>query len=96
MLLAAPTNEAAARLNTAAQQRRIDTGDLDTRGRSLNAGGHDLWVSDEIVTRRNNRRLHTSQGLMIPNRDQWTIEVVHCGGDLTVHGNSGHIRLPAD
>ncbi|MCP3913848.1 MAG: relaxase domain-containing protein [Actinomycetia bacterium] len=96
VLLAAPTNEAAAQLNTAAQQRRIDTGDLNARGRSVQIAGQRLWVGDEIVTRRNHRQLHTNQGLMIRNRDQWTIDTVHRGGDLTVHGPSGRVKFPAD
>ncbi|MCP3877510.1 MAG: relaxase domain-containing protein [Sulfitobacter sp.] len=96
VLLAAPTNDAVARLNTAAQQRRIDTGDLTTHSRSVQIGGHRLFAGDEIVTRRNHRQLRTNQGLMIRNRDQWTIDTVHRGGDLTVHGPSGGVRLPAD
>ncbi|MCP3856217.1 MAG: relaxase domain-containing protein [Actinomycetia bacterium] len=96
VLLAAPTNEAVARLNTATQQRRIDTGDLATRGRSTDVGDHRLWVGDEIVTRRNHRQLHTNRGLMIRNRDQWTIDQIHRNGDLTAHGPSGQVRLPAD
>ncbi|MCP4087178.1 MAG: AAA family ATPase [Actinomycetia bacterium] len=96
VLLAAPTNDAVARLNATAQQRRIDTDDLAARGRSVDVGGQRLWVGDEIVTRRNHRQLHTNQGLMIRNRDHWTIDTVHRGGDLTVTGSSGRVRLPAD
>lgn len=96
VLLSAPTNEAVARLNTAAQQRRIDTGELPTHGRSINIADERLWVGDEIVTRRNHRQLHTNQGLMIRNRDQWVINTIHRNGDLTVNGPSGSVRLPAD
>jgi conjugative relaxase-like TrwC/TraI family protein len=96
VVLAAPTNETIFELNIAAQQRRIDTGDLNTAGRSVDVGGQELWAGDEIVTRRNHRQLHTDQGLMIRNRDHWTIETVHRGGDLTVHGHSGTVQLPAD
>ncbi|MEZ5244590.1 MAG: MobF family relaxase [Acidimicrobiales bacterium] len=96
VVLAAPTNETVARLNHAAQQRRIDAGELDTRSRSIDAGGYQLHLGDEIATRRNHRQLHTDQGLMIRNRDQWTIDTIHRNGDLTVHGRSGTVRLPAD
>ncbi|MCP4958933.1 MAG: relaxase domain-containing protein [Actinomycetia bacterium] len=96
VLLAAPTNDAVARLNTAAQQRRINAGDLDARLRSVEVAGQRLWVGDEVVTRRNHRQLHTDRGLMIRNRDQWTIDTVHRDGDLTIHGQSGQVRLPAD
>ena len=96
VVLAAPTNETVARLNHAAQQRRLAAGELDTRGRTVVAGGYRFHVGDEIATRRNHRQLHTDQGLMIRNRDQWVIDIVHRNGDLTVHGRSGRVRLPAD
>lgn len=96
VVLAAPTNDTVARLNHAAQQRRIAAGQIDGHGRTLDTGGYRLHVGDEIATRRNHRQLHTDQGLMIRNRDQWTIDTVHRNGDLTVHGRSGTVRLPAD
>ena len=96
VVLAAPTNETVARLNHAAQQRRIHTSELDTTGRTIDAAGYRLHVGDEITTRRNHRQLHTDRGFMIRNRDQWVIDTVHRNGDLTVTGNSGRVRLPAD
>ena len=96
VLLAAPTNETVARLNHAAQQRRIAAAEIDTCSRTLDAGGYRLHVGDEIATRRNHRQLHTDRGLMIRNRDQWSIDTIHRNGDLGVHGRSGVIRLPAD
>ncbi|MCP4306930.1 MAG: AAA family ATPase [bacterium] len=96
VVLATPTNETVARLNHAAQQRRITADEIDTRGHSLDAGGYRLHVGDEIATRRNHRQLHTDRGLMIRNRDQWTIDTVHRNGDLGVNGRSGAVRLPAD
>ena len=86
VVLAAPTNETVARLNIAAQQRRIEAGAIDTRGRHVDAAGYRFWVGDEIATRRNHRQLQTDQGLMVRNRDQWTIQQVHRSGDLTVAG----------
>ena len=96
VVLAAPTNETVARLNDAAQRRRIDAGELEIRGRHVDASGYRFWVGDEIATRRNHRQLHTDQGLMIRNRDQWAIHQVHRNGDLTVTGRTGTVRLPAD
>ena len=96
VVLAAPTNESVARLNHAAQQLRIDAGDLDIRGRHVDASGYRFWAGDEIATRRNHRQLHTDQGLMIRNRDQWTVDQVRRNGDLTVAGRTGTVRLPAD
>ncbi len=96
VLLCAPTNETVTQINTTAQQKRIIIGEIDTNGRHVDASGYRLWVGDEIVTRRNHRQLHTDQGLMIRNRDQWTITQVHRNGDLTVGGRTGSVRLPAD
>ena len=96
VLLAAPTGDTVARLNHAAQQRRIYAGELDTRSRHTDTPAGRLWAGDEIVTRRNHRQLHTNQRLMIRNRDQWVVDTVHRNGDLTIHGRTGTIRLPAD
>ncbi len=84
------------RLNHQAQRLRIDAGELSTEGRRLEIGPCHLHAGDEIVTRRNHRRLHTDRGLMIRNRDHWIIDAVHRNGDLTVHGRSGTVRLPTD
>ncbi|MEZ5280565.1 MAG: MobF family relaxase [Acidimicrobiales bacterium] len=95
VLLAAPTNDAVVELNKAAQQIRIDVGELDPRRRAAHASDYRIHVGDEIVTRRNDRQMHTDQKLMVRNRDQWTVDVVHRNGDLTVHGYTGTVRLPS-
>ncbi|MCP4386551.1 MAG: relaxase domain-containing protein, partial [Hyphomicrobiales bacterium] len=79
VLLTAPTNETVNALNRAAQQRRVDAGELDTR-RHLPLGDGRLYVGDEIVTRRNRRQLLTDQNHMVRNRDQWTITALHRNG----------------
>ena len=96
VVLSAPTNDTGARLNHAAQQHRIDTSEINTAGRSVEAGGYRLHAGDEIVTRRNHRQLRTDQGLPIRNRDHWTIDTVHRDGAVTAHGAPGSVRLPAD
>ena len=96
VVLAAPTKETVARLNHAAQQRRITAGEVDTSGRTVQAGGYRFHAGDEIATRRNHRQLHTDRGIMIRNREQWVIDTVHRNGDLGLHGRSGTIRIPAD
>jgi conjugative relaxase-like TrwC/TraI family protein len=55
-----------------------------------------IRVGDEVVTRRNNRRLRTDRGLMVKNRDHWTITNIHRNGSITIAGRTGTIRLPAD
>ncbi len=96
VVLATPDNNTAQQLNVAAQQRRLDAGELSTRGRTINTGDYELRVGDEIVTRRNHRQLTTNQQQPVRNRDRWTIDSVHRNGDLTVTGDSGTIRLPSD
>ncbi len=55
-----------------------------------------MLVGDEVVTRRNDRSLRTDRGLMVKNRDHWTITNIHPDGDVTLDGRTGTIRLPAE
>ncbi len=96
VVLAAPTSDTVARLNHSAQQRRIDAAELNASGRHVDTGHYRLWTGDEVATRRNHRQLHTDQGQMIRNRDQWTITQARRNGDLGVAGRTGTARLPAD
>lgn len=96
VLLVAPGNDTVTRLNQHAQHCRITAGEIVPRSRSVQTGEYRLHAGDEIVTRRNHRQLHTDQGLPIRNRDQWTIDTVHRDGALTVYGQSGTVKLPAD
>ena len=96
VVLATPNNDTARQLNAAAQQRRLEAGELSNRGRTVHTGGHELRIGDEVVTRRNHRQLTTNQHQPVRNRDRWTISTVHRNGDLTVCGQSGRVRLPND
>jgi hypothetical protein len=93
--LMANTTDTANRLNQLAQQVRIEAGELDPK-RGLRAGGQKLLVGDEVVTRRNDRRLRTHLGIMIKNRNRWTITAIHHDGSITLAGPTGRIRLPSD
>jgi hypothetical protein len=95
VLMTAPTNDAVVALNHAAQNLRLRSGDLDTK-RTLLVGGYRLHVGDEIITRRNDRDLLTDRGHAVHNRDQWIIEKLHRDRSLTVAGDRGRVRLPAD
>jgi len=95
VLLTASTNETVATLNQSAQQRRLDAGELNTH-RHVTVGDGALFVGDEILTRRNHRRLLTNQQHMVRNRDQWNVTELHRNGDLTATGPSGTVRLPAE
>jgi conjugative relaxase-like TrwC/TraI family protein len=83
-----------ARLNQLAQQTRITKGGLDIATADL-VGEEWMLVGDEVVTRRNDRTLRTTQGKMVKNRDHWTITTIHPDGSVTVTGRTGSIRLPA-
>jgi ATP-dependent exoDNAse (exonuclease V) alpha subunit len=84
------------RLNHLAQTARITAGELDPAGPRLQVGQHRMLVGDEVVTRRNHRRLHTDLGFMVKNRDHWAITAIHPDGSVTVTGPTGTLRLPAD
>lgn len=94
--LMANTNHTVDRLNQRAQHHRIEAGELDPHGPALNLDGQRLLVGDEVVTRHNQRSLRTDRGVMVKNRDHWTIERIDSDGGVTVTGRSGTVRLPAD
>jgi conjugative relaxase-like TrwC/TraI family protein len=94
--LMANNTETVTRLNQSAQQTRIQTGELDPTSPRRRLGEVSLLVGDVVVTRRNNRRLHTDQGLMVKNRDHWTITNIHRDGSITITGRTGTVKLPAD
>jgi conjugative relaxase-like TrwC/TraI family protein len=94
--LMANTNHTVHRLNQLTQQRRIATGELDPNGPTLDVARERLLVGDEVVTRRNQRALRTDHGVMVKNRDHWTIEAIHTDGTVTITGRAGTVRLPAD
>jgi hypothetical protein len=71
-------------------------GELDITKPWLKAGGSLIFVGDEVVTRRNDRRLRTDQDLMVKNRDHWTISHIHRDRSITVTGSTGSIHLPAE
>lgn len=96
VLLSAPTNETADRLNTLAQGTRIQQGELDPSRPRTEANGHTIHIGDEVVTRRNERNLTTDRGEIVRNRDTWVVRHVHQDGDVTATGRSGTVRLPAD
>lgn len=92
----APTNAAVVALNVEAQRRRLDAGELDPTGRSLEIGPYQVHRGDLVAARQNARQLVTDRHLMVKNRDRWTVEAIHRDGTLTVAGKTGTVKLPAD
>ena len=91
----ANSNETVARLNNKCQQLLVETRDIDPAGRELRPGDQILCEGDEVVTRRNDRTLRTSKGLMVKNRDHWTIQRIHDDGTVTLTGPTGTVTLPS-
>ncbi|HUF94660.1 MAG TPA: MobF family relaxase [Acidimicrobiia bacterium] len=94
--LMANSTDTVARLNQLAQQTRVKAKELDPNGVRLRVGETMMLVGDEVVTRRNDRRLRTDRGVMVKNRDHWTITEIHRDRSVTLTGRTGRIRLPAD
>ncbi len=94
--LMANSTDTVTRLNRLAQHARISMGELDPDGPSLDAGDESMLIGDEVVTRRNDRRLRTDRGLMVKNRDHWTITDIHPDSDVTLCGRTGTIRIPGE
>lgn len=94
--LMANSNETVKRLNNKCQQLLVDTGHLHPEGRSLKNGDQILYEGDDAVTRRNDRTLRTNKGLIVKNRDHWTIQQIHSDGTVTVTGRTGTVTLPTD
>lgn len=92
----APTSVAVVALNVEAQRRRLDAGELDPNGRSLEVGPYRVHRGDLVATRQNARQLLTDRHRMVKNRDRWTVEAINRDGSLTVVGRTGAVRLPSD
>jgi conjugative relaxase-like TrwC/TraI family protein len=92
----ANTNHTVDRLNQLTQHHRITTGDLDPHGPAFHHDDQKLLIGDDVVTRHNQRSLRTDRGVMVKNRDHWTIQSIQPDGSVTVTGPAGTIRLPAD
>ena len=96
--LVASTNDHVDAINRAVQAARLDAGHLDPDTTTPIAGGEHVHIGDVVATRRNDRRLTTSGGEPVRNRDTWTVTGIGVDGSLTVSHNSGHgdVTLPAD
>jgi len=84
-------------INNAIQQHRLEHDDLDAQlavPLSVDRG----YPGDVITTRRNDRRLITSTGDTVRNRDRWTINTIAPGGGLGATSLDGErtVTLPAD
>ena len=96
--LVASTNDHVDTINRAVQQARLDAGHLDPDVATRIAGGDHAHVGDVVATRRNDRRLTTTTGEPVRNRDTWTVTAINARrvDHRVAPGGHGHVTLPAD
>lgn len=91
----ANNTETVTRLSQLAKETRVKAKELDPAGPSLRVGETSILVGDEVVTRRNDRTLRTDRGLMVNNRDHWTITCIHRDRSVSITGRTGVVHPPA-
>ena len=96
--MVASTNDHVDTINRAVQNARLTVGHLDPDVATRLAAGEHAYVGDVVATRRNDRRLTTSGGEPVRNRDTWTVTAINDDGSITVSHRGGHgdVTLPAD
>jgi conjugative relaxase-like TrwC/TraI family protein len=96
--LVAASNDHVDLLNAAVQHLRLTRRDVDPYVGVSIGGGERAHVGDVAATRRNDRRLITTGGEPVRNRELWTVTATHRDGALTVTHNQGHghVALPAE
>lgn len=89
-------NEDVAAINARIQEQRAAAGQLEPNTISP-IGDEWAMVGDVVATRHNDRRLRTSRGDHVRNRERWIVNATYPNGDLTVSRLEGHgaITLPA-
>ena len=94
----ASTNDHVDTVNRSIQTARLTAGHLDPDVARSIAAGEMAYVGDVVATRRNDRRLVTSRGEPVRNRETWTVAAINDDGSLTATHEAGHgdITLPAD
>ena len=97
VLMVVTTNEQAAALAERARHALVDAGAVDA-GPSVQLRDNVASAGDHIVTRRNDRRLCTSNEGWVVNGDVWTVVRTHRDGAVAArrHGDGATITLPAD
>ncbi|MBA3288251.1 MAG: relaxase domain-containing protein [Acidimicrobiia bacterium] len=96
--MVASSNDHVDAINAAVQTARLAGGHLDPDRFVVITGAERVYVGDVIATRRNDRRLVTTCGERVRNRETWTVTAIHDDGALTViheHGR-GTVTLPVD
>jgi ATP-dependent exoDNAse (exonuclease V) alpha subunit len=89
-------NADVAAINERIQIRRATAGQLDP-DTIVPIGDECAMIGDVVATRHNDRRLRTSRGDHVRNRERWIVTATQPGGDITVSRLEGHgsTTLPA-
>jgi AAA domain len=97
-LLLPSTRKQVIELNLRARADRLGAIGDGQRAEVALADGSRLSAGDEIVTRRNERRIPITATDWVKNGDRWTVHAVRSDGGITaVHRDTGrHIALSAD
>ena len=95
-VLIADSNDSVHALNQRARADLILDGKVDARREVTLQGDARAGVGDTIITRRNDRRLHTPRG-WVRNGDRWIVTDIRDDGSLTVRraDSRGTVTLPA-
>ena len=98
LAVVASTNDHVDTINRAIQNARLSVGHLDPEVATRLAADEHASVGDVVATRRNDRRLTTTTGEPVRNRDTWTVTGTNDDGSITVSHRGGHgdVKLPAD
>lgn len=96
-VLIADSTESVHALNQRARAELILDGAVNARREVTLHGDARAGVGDTIITRKNDRRLHTPR-VWVRNGDRWTVTDVRDDGSLTVRraNSRGTVILPAD
>ena len=98
-ILVAEATETVKYLNTRARADRIAGGDPAGSIEVNLADGTRASIGDLVITRSNDRRLHTMRGGWVHNGDRWRVTNVNKDGSMTVSrggaDNAGSVTLPA-
>lgn len=89
------TNSARAELNARARALLVSAGELE--GPGLVVAGREFQVGDEVVARRNDRRLRGADGDFVKNGSAGRVTMVDPahGALVVAFTNEGEVRLPA-
>ncbi len=96
-VLIADSNDSVHALNQRARADLILDGTVDARREVALQGDARAGVGDLIITRKNDRRLHTPRG-WVRNGDRWIVTDIRDDGSLTARraDSRGTVILPAD